>query len=109
MSACIILFIFGTVLTGGYMLVTSSITNEHSSVKIASTYLEAVDIGHTKDVSILWIEGATKRACEHVRYVQIESAAQYTYEHIEYIRQQALPDFLKDIAKTAKIWLGSSD
>lgn len=90
LSACIAMLIFGIVSMTGYLLISSSLANEHSSIKIIGAYLSTLDIEHMKSVSIHLIEGRVDNATERISYIQTEGAI-----------------FLEHIAKTLKIWLGS--
>ena len=90
MSACIAAFIFSVVFISGYILVSSSITNEHSSIKIISAYLSTLDIEHMQAVFTFWVEERMSNASARILYVQTEGMI-----------------FLEHIAKTLKIWLGS--
>ncbi len=83
MSSCIALFIFSIVLASGYSLIASSIANEHSSIKIAGTYLDEYDTGHFADEIIVPIEGA----------------ARFVYVHA----QSIVSDFFESFDKTEKI------
>jgi hypothetical protein len=47
-SALIIGFVFGGMFTGAYFLVAASVNNEHSSVRLAATYISAAIVQYNE-------------------------------------------------------------